>query len=315
MRADFTGILGGLVLAAGMGCGPVVPGGATSVDTIGGSTTEPSTTDPTVISTGPTGGAQGTESTSASTTTVMEGSSGASVTGTFLIPLDGVGGGSCGVLAQDCPPGEKCMPYADDGGGSWNNSKCVPVMENPAQHGEACFVVDSPASGIDNCDAGLMCWYVDLEMQGYCAAMCKGTIDAPYCEEPAETCAIYGGGDLALCLRTCDPLVQDCEAGFVCIGSSAGVGFLCALDASGEEGQQHDPCMFGNECDPGLRCADVSAAVECDQDDQGCCEPFCDIDDPDADAKCGGVGQVCVTYFDGRPDPEHENVGYCAVPE
>src|SRR5690606_7229360 len=38
----------------------------------------------------------------------------------------------CDVFAQDCPPGEKCTFWADDGGSSWNALKCVPVVDDPA---------------------------------------------------------------------------------------------------------------------------------------------------------------------------------------
>ncbi len=33
-------------------------------------------------------------------------------------------------------------------------------MDDPAQVGEPCFVVDSIVSGIDNCDLGAYCWDV-----------------------------------------------------------------------------------------------------------------------------------------------------------
>ena len=112
-----------------------------------------------------------------------------------------------------------------------------------------------------------------------------------------------------------DPLSQNCDPSDVCIGNPSGEGFLCVLDASGEEGQLHDPCDFSNTCDPGLLCNDPTAAVECDPDALGCCEPFCDLGDPEADAKCGGVGQVCNPYFEeGTAPPDYVNVGYCAIP-
>ena len=45
------------------------------------------------------------------------------------------GGGisfECDLFEQDCPPGEKCMPWANDGGGAWNATRCSPVADNPA---------------------------------------------------------------------------------------------------------------------------------------------------------------------------------------
>jgi len=252
-----------------------------------------------------------------STTSSPSGSTGAdtsgSVSGTFIPTIDVASNFWCNYLTQDCPPGQKCNPCADDGGSSWNSDCCVPVVEDPVQIGEPCYA-ESGVSGIDNCDLGLMCWDVDAKGDGTCVALCKSGNGDIYCEPPGTVCAYYGE-TLGLCLRSCDPLAQDCDPVDVCIPNPTGLGFLCVLDASGDEGQQHDPCMYANACDPGLWCADVTAAVECDLNAQGCCQPFCDLTDPEADAKCGGVGQVCVTYFDGRPDPEHDNVGYCAVPE
>jgi hypothetical protein len=220
----------------------------------------------------------------------------------------------CDVFAQDCPEGEKCSAYADDGGGSWNNTKCVPVMENPKQPGEPCMVEVSGVSGIDDCEKGAMCWDTDAENMGVCVALCKGTLESGFCEEPGKACVIYADAVLNLCLDGCDPLAQDCDPSDVCIGTQSGE-FLCVLDASGEEGQQHDPCMFANSCDPGLLCLDATAADECDPMAWECCQPFCDLSDPDADKKCGGAGQVCNPYFEmGEAEPEYENVGYCAIP-
>src|SRR5690606_15132047 len=46
----------------------------------------------------------------------------------------------CDNWTQDCPSGEKCAAYADDGGSSWNNLKCVPAEENGGQPGDPCTV-------------------------------------------------------------------------------------------------------------------------------------------------------------------------------
>lgn len=206
------------------------------------------------------------------------------------------------------------MPYSDNGGSGWNNNKCVPVMENPVQVDEPCFTVGGGTSGIDNCDLGLMCWYVNAEGDGTCVALCKGEYGDGYCDSPETVCEYYGE-TLGLCFPGCDPVVQDCDPVDACVRNWGGEGFRCVPDASGDEGQQHDPCWSSNACDPGLHCAEATAAVECDQDELSCCEPFCDLTDPDADAKCGGVGQVCTPYDAENRLPEYEHVGYCAVPE
>jgi hypothetical protein len=205
------------------------------------------------------------------------------------------------------------MPYADDGGTSWNNTKCVPVMEDPAQPGEPCFVVGNGVSGIDNCDVGAMCWDTDVEDQGTCVAGCRGTADAPYCEDPAAVC--WSTRVFTLCIKGCDPLEQDCPmADDLCIPSDHT--FVCVLDASGEEGQVHDPCMFPNECDEGLYCVDSSSAAECDAQVMGCCQPFCDLDVPEPDTQCAGEGQQCVAWYaEGTALPGSEDIGICMVPK
>ncbi len=55
---------------------------------------------------------------------------------------DATGVTPCDVFKQDCPEGEKCSAYADDGGTSWNASKCVPV-NGDGQPGEPCTVEGS----------------------------------------------------------------------------------------------------------------------------------------------------------------------------
>src|SRR5262245_40427592 len=136
------------------------------------------------------------------------------------------------------------MPYANDGGGSWNDNKCVPVMENPAQLNEPCYAVGGGTSGLDNCDLGLMCRDVDAEGNGWCIELCKGSPEAGVCSDPATVCAIYADAVFAPCIPGCNPLLQDCDPSDACIANPNGQGFVCVLDASGEEGQAHDPCMF-----------------------------------------------------------------------
>ncbi|MBL9103529.1 MAG: ribulose phosphate epimerase [Myxococcales bacterium] len=202
------------------------------------------------------------------------------------------------------------MPYADNGGNAWNALKCVPVMEDPAGVGEACFVVDSAVSGIDNCGFGAMCWDVDEENMGTCVAMCTGTPDSPMCES-GFVCPVYGEGVINICLPTCHPLEQDCPGGELCINYLDG--FMCVFDASGDEGQAHDACEFANSCDVGLVCSYTEgAADECDPAASGCCEPYCDVTLANT---CPGAGQVCTPWFEPGDAPEGlENVGLCSLP-
>jgi hypothetical protein len=151
----------------------------------------------------------------------------------FITDPDG-GGVSieCSIWDQDCDEGEKCAPWANDGGSAWNATKCVPVDANPSQVGDSCTVEGSGVSGVDTCDVSSMCWDVDPETnEGTCIAFCSGSENAPVCDDPTTSCSIANEGVLTLCLPSCDPLSQDCPDGQACypIDNS----FVCAPDASG----------------------------------------------------------------------------------
>jgi len=207
------------------------------------------------------------------------------------------------------------MPWANDGGSSWNATRCSPLDPAPAQAGDECTVEGSGVSGIDNCDISTMCWNVDPETNmGTCVAFCMGSEANPVCEDPNTSCVIANEGVLILCLPNCDPLLQDCGDGQACYPINDG--FACAPDASGEMGLFADPCEFINVCDPGLFCANADAVPNC-AGSQGCCSSFCDTSDPMAGAMCPGAagGQDCVPWFDmGQAPPGFENVGACAIP-
>ena len=84
------------------------------------------------------------------------GTDGGSTSISFIQDPDGGGVNiECDIWAQDCPDGEKCMPWANDGGNSWNATRCSPLDPNPGQPGDACTVEGCGVSGIDNCDIGL----------------------------------------------------------------------------------------------------------------------------------------------------------------
>jgi hypothetical protein len=225
----------------------------------------------------------------------------------FICPDDMEGGGECDPWAQDCKEGEKCSAYADNGGNSWNNTKCVPVAEEAGVPGDPCTVEGSGVSGFDSCAKGAMCWDVDpMTNKGACIDLCDGTPDAPLCES-GFACAI-ANDVLNLCLPDCDPLAQDCANDNLCIPS--GEGFVCVLDASNEEGQAFDPCEYGNACDKGLYCMDPAYGSECDAAAGGCCLPFCDLSAPD----CPGAGQVCLAWYEeGTAPPGFEDVGICGL--
>jgi hypothetical protein len=239
--------------------------------------------------------------------------------GAFINEPDGGGtDAECDVYSQDCPEGEKCMPWANDGGNFWNATKCSPLDPNPVQPGDTCLVEGSGVSGVDNCDKGAMCWNVDPETnQGTCIGLCFGDPTTPTCEDPSTICVIFNDGMLPVCLHTCDPLLSDCGEREVCRPDYSNDLFVCSNDASGEEGQYQDPCEFGNACDPGLYCANVEDVPGC-VGATGCCSEFCDLSDPNASQLCSGVGQgqECIPWYaSGNEPPGLENVGFCGIPE
>lgn len=305
------------------GCGDKSPSTGTN-PTVGGDSSGDSDEDSSDeqgqdASGNPTTGSQGTGTTEVMMTSQVgtEGST-AAATGddgaTFIVPPDGGNSGvECNNFAQDCPDGQKCMPYADNGGNAWNATKCVDVQDNPNQAGDECTVDGSAVSGLDSCDLGVMCWDVDPNTQiGVCVALCGGSVEAPTCDTE-HSCFVSNDGVLNLCLLTCDPLAQDCPGDDLCIPNPQGQGeFACVLDASGEEGQAFDPCEFINACDPGLFCANPANGSECDSQAIGCCLPFCDLADP---GPCPGVQQECLAWYaEGAAPPGLENTGFCGIP-
>jgi hypothetical protein len=237
----------------------------------------------------------------------------------FLVEPDGGGiSFECDMFAQDCPDGEKCMPWANDGGNSWNATRCSPIADNPGQAGDECAVEGSGTSGIDDCDLGTMCWDVDPKTNiGTCVAMCTGDESAPICEDPDTSCVIVNEGAIVLCLPACDPLLQDCAEGQACYPVADA--WNCAPDASGETGIYGDPCEYINVCDPGLICLGAGAvpAGEACEGSAGCCTEICDLTDPTGDMQCTGApgGQLCTAWYEeGSAPPGYEDVGACSLP-
>lgn len=232
----------------------------------------------------------------------------------FITDPDG-GGVSieCSVWDQDCGEGEKCAPWANDGGSAWNATRCVPVDAAPAQPGDTCTVEGSGVSGIDTCDVSSMCWDVDPETnEGTCVAFCTGSENAPVCDDPTTSCSIANEGVLILCLPTCDPILQDCSDGQACYPIDDS--FVCAPDASGEDqGADNDPCEFINACDPGNICVNPDIVDGCPAGSAGCCQAVCDLSEA-MPAGCTG-SETCEPWFEeGNVPPGYEDVGVCALP-
>lgn len=276
---------------------------------------DPTGDDPVPVTTGPVGttsaGSSGAVDDAGGTTCVPD--PGPDTECSFICdpnPHGGCGFVPCDPFAQDCPDGQKCAAFSDDGT-AWNANKCVAITGDGAP-GEPCTVEGGPFTGVDDCAEGVMCWNVDANNKGTCVAQCLGLEDSPKCPDDIQ-CLIANQGVLNLCLPPCDPLVQDCKANEVCVPSVND--FVCLLDDSGAEGQAHDPCEFANACDPGLVCLDAAAASSaCDQQFGGCCEPFCTF----PDGACPAADQTCLQWFDPEALPKDDPklaIGVCVIPQ
>jgi hypothetical protein len=227
----------------------------------------------------------------------------------FLVQPDGGGTAfECDIFAQDCAPGFKCNVWANDGGNSWNATKCVPIAPDAGEPGEPCTVEGSGVSGIDTCALGALCWDVDPEtLEGVCISFCTGTASNPVCEDPNTTCE---GRDIPLCLPRCCPLEQDCVAGQGCYAVQDS--FTCAPDASGAQGAFGDACEFINVCDPGMVCLGASAVPGC-RGSVGCCSPFCVVGSDSCSLLHPAMD--CVAWFEeGHAPAGFEHVGVCVLP-
>ncbi len=215
--------------------------------------------------------------------------------GTFARNPDMPDSAECGIFEQDCPDGEKCVPYASNGE-SWDTHKCMPVLGDQAP-GEAC----SSLRGVDVCDATSVCW------ESTCYAQCTGTADMPQCP-PGSTCFLDAGGVFANCAPDCDPVAQECGEGLGCFW--AGILFDCYVSVVTLPTGQ--PCGYINDCAPGHLCADAASLPSCAG--SACCTQYCNL--PDGDAGCvAQPGTACLSFFDeGMAPPAYEHVGVCVVP-
>ena len=217
----------------------------------------------------------------------------------------------CDPYAQDCPEGEKCMPWANDGGDRWTAHRCSPIFDDPDAIGESCTVEGSGVTGFDSCELATMCWDVDPEtLEGTCVPLCAGDETDPQCPAPTE-CLVADYGELAVCLPTCDPLGLDCDPGDLCVPNLDR--FFCVPPR--EDAPAGGPCEYFDGCAPGLVCLDSeTVAPSCDPGLSGCCTPYCDLSAPDPAAGCFEPGQECAAWWEGGAPPGQEILGVCVTP-
>ena len=218
----------------------------------------------------------------------------------------------CDIFEQNCPEGEKCMPWANDGGAAWNATRCTPIDPDPAGLYEPCTVEGSGVSGIDSCELGMMCWDVDPDtLVGTCIGLCTGSPNNPTCVDEGAYCRVKGDGSLALCLPNCDPISPvPCPDGEGCYPTDGY--FTCIPDASGPKmGGLFEACEYINACDPTLFCANPDFVGACEPGSAGCCTPYCDLSNPE----CPDPTSCFPFYDEGNIPPGLENVGVCGVGE
>jgi hypothetical protein len=238
--------------------------------------------------------------TSPSTTEAGESSDDSQV---FVDTGDSGSGPNCDPWTQDCPEGEKCVPYASNGG-TWDSLECVPILGDEAA-GEPC-IYDGPLESTDDCDGTGWCFDVDENGEGTCHPFCKGTADMPQCP-PMSVCAINGSGGLNICIPTCDPLAQNCLSDEGCYWT--GARFEC-IHAAGSIIPTGEVCGPLIDCLPGNTCIDGSVLPACEG--QSCCTNFCDLGL--GDAQCDDLpGTMCVAFFEQGTAPlGYEQLGLCA---
>lgn len=280
----------GWALIGLLGCAPageVGEGGATSNASSSGASPDPSP-EPTGLS------ATIGDTTWSTTTTATEDTTGSA----FIASSDGGPMYECNPWEQNCPRGEKCMPWAV-GEGSWNATRCVPIDDDAKPVGEPCTVVESAVSGIDDCEFGAMCWSVDPETNiGECVAFCRGSEQDPQCPDACDACPVGAADPFNLCFPQCDPIAQDCGPGKAC--QAVHNTFVCVSDVSGDAGLVGDPCEYVNTCDAGNFCASAEMVPGCETAG-GCCAPFCDAAADTCDLLLPGT--TCVPWYEDGEQP------------
>jgi len=296
----------GLLGLALVGCGSVA--GSTGTDATGTeSSTGPSEattlTDESTTDSGPAG--------STTMTGQLDAGDDAYTTGTsagFIYGSPDLGSEiECSVWEQDCPKDEKCMPWANDGGASWNATRCTPLADEPGDVGEPCTAEGSFVSGIDTCERSALCVGSDLELlEGVCVEMCSGSPEAPVCDDTANGTCVGADGVRPLCLPVCDPFVDGCDEGYACAPATGP--WECTPEGDVPLGE---PCDDANACTSAGVCTPADAL--CPEGSAGCCASLCDLSAGAPDLECAD-GQTCIPFYeDGRAYPGYEDVGVCTT--
>ena len=223
----------------------------------------------------------------------------------------------CAPWLQDCDDGQKCVPswpYLD-----W--TECTALSPDPAPAGAPCESSNDEPGGYDTCDGWSMCWDLDPDTgTGTCVPFCVEGRAGPVCPAGLRCyMAVYDA--VSICLPPCDPLAPDCGEGEGCFAHDTAVGtveFYCRRALAPADLSPGTPCSDDLDCAPGQHCG-LHGAQVCGAPDDGCCSPYCDAEDPGADAACAAAlglpAASCVPAFaPGVVGPDLGTPGACRAP-
>ncbi|MGH1345800.1 MAG: hypothetical protein ACRBN8_29825 [Nannocystales bacterium] len=229
----------------------------------------------------------------------------------FLAETGGGINWPCGFFEESlgCSRGEECRPWSEDGGPHWNATRCVPLADEVAGVGESCTTQGSPLTGLDNCGPDSMCIDVDPDtLTGRCVGYCDGSENAPICNDPTRTCVVGNDDHIAVCLDSCDPLVQDCGDGRACVATLGTVDFFCMAPGTAYEDPYSVPLAA---CGVGSVAVSHDLVETCDVAAEPCCADFCDLtvlEDPCPPQR------VCTAFVPEGTFFGYEDIGVCLTP-
>lgn len=263
--------------------------------------------------------ASAAQESSSSESTFQPTTNGNAGTDTFLDESESTGedrpdASECSLWEQDCPDGEKCVPWSATADLVPDDIRCCPERTNAKLPGESCSVEGYFGSCLDDCAEGSLCLDVDDDGEGVCSALCGGAPDQPRCEQN-QHCFIYFA-DVPICFDQCDPLQQGCAPGYGCYPDEAAAGstgFLCLPTVGAET--MGDYCWLLSNCEPGLFCVTPEYLPGCNGL-VGCCTQICDVTEPDVCPDLHPDLRCTSWYYAGDAPPQAglENVGICVLP-
>lgn len=165
----------------------------------------------------------------------------------------------CGLVAQECPLGEKCTWATVDGGPIART--CRPAGGSSGEN-ESCTAFEG---GEDSCAPGLVCLLEDASAtQNTCRRYCNADADCAGEQRCQEQSSFPPGTDERprLCVDPpsgCDPFAPACASPSEGCYPAADGG-ICVTAGDAEPGA---PCSFSNDCAPGNTCISRADAGTC----------------------------------------------------